>query len=65
MQNVVDEINKLLATETHRPTRAELAIEIANSNRRCGHVDNEAICLLKAEHEEVHVMEQLTKVIPF
>lgn len=46
-------------------TRERLAREIAERNDRCGHVDNNQICLRPKHHQGEHVFEHITRTIPF
>lgn len=45
--------------------RIELAREIADRNDRCGHVDENQICLRQRNHAPPHQYEPVEKVIPF
>lgn len=46
-------------------TREEAAREMSERNGRCGHVNNERICLRAKNHTGEHVFEPIEKVIPF
>lgn len=45
-------------------TREELAREMAERNERCGHVQNNHICLRQREHAGPHQPEPIERVIP-
>lgn len=46
------------------PTRQQLAEEMAARNERCGHVEDERICLRQREHQPPHQFEPIDRVIP-
>jgi hypothetical protein len=45
-------------------SRRDLAVEIAERNDRCGHVEQEQICLLGKKHDTPHKYEPITTTIP-
>lgn len=45
--------------------REDLAREIAERNNRCGHLEDEHICLRQRDHAGAHQPEPIRKVIPF
>lgn len=45
-------------------TRRELAEQLAQRNDRCGHSDDETICLRAKGHQGAHQPELIRKVIP-
>lgn len=45
-------------------TARELAEQLAQRNDRCGHSDEQQICLRSREHQGEHVYEPIQKVIP-
>lgn len=45
-------------------TSAELARELAERNERCGHFDDNQICLRPRQHAGEHQFEPIERVIP-
>lgn len=46
------------------PSREQLAKELADRNDRCGHVEQEQICLRQRAHAGSHQYERINRVIP-